>query len=520
MISAMSAGPSLPFMSGHHVGRFIDQALEHHGDFETIRFEGRWHTLNSIRERASRIAGGFIELGVRPGDRVVVSMPNAPEVPVLYHAVWRAGAVVTPAMFLLAPEDLRHVIADAGASIVVTTAELHAKAQQALEGLHHVRATVCVEPDIPDTMSLASLERSGPAPVVERAPTDLAALLYTGGTTGRAKGVMLSHANLACAADVGASYESGMDLRRELMALPLAHSFGLLATLTAMRSRVPKSWVMLRRFRAVAALRMIAEHAVDGFQAVPSMLQMMLAEPLEDFNLSTLRLIFSGGAPLPSEVLREFERRVPSSSILEGYGLTETSTLLTGTPLGAARPRSVGKALPGVEIRIVDADGRPLPAGEPGEICTRSAAVMTGYWQAREATEAVLKDGWLATGDVGLIDPDGYVFILDRKKDLIIRGGFNIYPRDIEDALLRHPAIRTAGAVGRPDPVHGEEVVAFVSVRADAQTTPEELVAWAREHIGGYKYPREVHVVDSLPLTDVGKADRKALQRLLTPVGP
>jgi long-chain acyl-CoA synthetase len=502
-------------VSDPHVGQLAEQSFERHGDRDSIFFEGRWHRSGALLERSRRISAGLVERGVQPGDRVVVTMPNAPEVPVLYNAAWRAGGVVTPAMFLLAAKELRHVVADACARVVVTTGEFIEKVREAVAGLDHVEHIVCVEPDVPETVALGALEAAEPGPIVARAPTDIAALLYTGGTTGRAKGVMLSHANLANASAVGAEYEADLRLERELMVLPLSHSFGLIATLGAMQSKWPKSWVMLRRFDPAAAARLIEEHRVDEMQAVPSMLQMLLMERLEEYDLSSLRVIFSGGAALAPEVLREFERRVPSASILEGYGLTETSTLLTAMPHGAPRPGSVGTALPGVEIRVVDLDGQPVERGEVGEICSRSPAVMLGYWDAPEATAAALRDGWLATGDIGYVDHDGYVFILDRKKDLIIRGGFNVYPRDVEDALVQHPAIQMAAVIGRPDAKHGEEVVAFVSLEPDAQETAESLIAWAGEQIGGYKYPREVHMLESLPLTDVGKVDRKALRLLL-----
>jgi long-chain acyl-CoA synthetase len=272
---------------------------------------------------------------------------------------------------------------------------------------------------------------------------------------------------------------------------------------------------MLRRFDAAAAIGLIARHAVDELQAVPSMIQMLLSQPLEDFDLSSLRVIFSGGAALAAEVLHEFKQRVPSASILEGYGLTESSTLLTATPPGREKPGSVGTALTGVEVRVVDLEGRPMTRGEVGEICTRSKSVMLGYWNAPEQSATALRDGWLATGDIGCVDEDGYVFILDRKKDLIIRGGFNVYPRDVEDSMLEHPAIHMAAVIGRPDAIHGEEVLAFVTLNAGANASGEELVAWGRERIGGYKYPREVRVLETMPLTDVGKTDRKALRALV-----
>jgi long-chain acyl-CoA synthetase len=237
--------------------------------------------------------------------------------------------------------------------------------------------------------------------------------------------------------------------------------------------------------------------------------------PLEDYDLSTLQWLSSGGAPLAPEVEQEFCRRVPSVSIRQGYGLTETAGLISSNPTDAVKRGSVGHPVPGTEVEIRDGDGRPLPPGEPGEVCARSPGITQGYWRAPEATSEALQDGWLRTGDIGYLDDEGYLFIVDRKKDLIIRGGFNVYPRDIEDALVQHPAVQMAAVVGRPSERHGEEVVAFVSLAAGDAVTGEDLVEWAREHIGGYKYPREVHLVDAIPLTPVGKIDRKAVRARL-----
>jgi long-chain acyl-CoA synthetase len=239
---------------------------------------------------------------------------------------------------------------------------------------------------------------------------------------------------------------------------------------------------------------------------VPSMLNLLLAQPLEEYDLSELRYIASGASPLPPETVLELHRRLPHVEVREGYGLTETSALVSTTPPGRVRLGSVGLPAPGTEVRI---DGDE----EIGEICVRSPFVMAGYWRAPEATAEALRDGWLYTGDLGKIDDDGYLYVVDRKKDLILRGGFNVFPRDVEEALLEHPAIETAAVVGRPDEAHGEEVVAFVTLTEDLD--PDDVVAWARQRIGGYKYPREVHVVGGLPLTPVGKIDRKVLRARL-----
>jgi long-chain acyl-CoA synthetase len=242
------------------------------------------------------------------------------------------------------------------------------------------------------------------------------------------------------------------------------------------------------------------------------MLQILLSQPLEDYDLSTLQYLSCGAAPLAHEVEEEVRRRVPSVSIRQGYGLTESAALIATNPAGREKSGSVGIPVPGTTVRIVDDEGREVPPGDAGEICARSPGVMDGYWRSPEVTAEALRDGWLHTGDVGYLDEEGYLFIVDRKKDLIIRGGFNVYPRDVEDGLLEHPAVELAGVVGKPDAVHGEEVVAFVSLRNGQDITGEELVDWARSRIGGYKYPREVRIVESIPLTPVGKIDRKVLR--------
>jgi long-chain acyl-CoA synthetase len=219
-----------------------------------------------------------------------------------------------------------------------------------------------------------------------------------------------------------------------------------------------------------------------------------------------------GAAPLAPEAVEKLRRRVPNVIVREGYGLTETAALISTNPVGREKPGSVGLPIPGAVVRVVDLEDRDLPAGEAGEICVRSPALMRGYWRSPEATAEAIRDGWLYTGDIGYLDDEGYLFIVDRKKDVIIRGGFNVYPRDVEDALLEHPAVVGAGVVGRPDERHGEEVVAFVALSAPDAVGPDELVQWARGRIGGYKYPREVEIVDAMPLTAVGKLDRKALR--------
>jgi long-chain acyl-CoA synthetase len=495
----------------HNLAVLAERSFELKGDYKALLFEGQWHSSGELSERSRRLATGLAELGVGPGERVVVMMANSVEVGLVYNAIWRSGAVVTPVMFLLPVEDLRHVLKDSGACAVITTAEFAEKVREAGEGLDGLRFLICRE-EFDGFIPLATLEQDEPGPIVPRADDDLAALLYTGGTTGRSKGVMLTHASLYYTGRAG--HESGHvpGVNRVLVPLPLSHAYGLLVTVVGMHSDERGFGVLMRWFEPQGFLALIQEHELQIAAVVPTMLQLLLSQPLEDFDLRSLRYVTSGGAPLAAEVAEQFVRRVPSVSIRQGYGLTETAALISSSPIGRERAGSVGLPVPGTEVRIVDEEGAEVPQGEVGEICARSPGVMQGYWNSPEVTREALRDGWLHTGDLGFRDEDGYLYIVDRKKDLIIRGGFNVYPRDIEDALLEHPAVESAGVVGRPDPRHGEEVVAFVSLRPGAELTGDEIVQWARERIGGYKYPREVTVLDAVPLTPVGKVDRKALR--------
>jgi long-chain acyl-CoA synthetase len=246
------------------------------------------------------------------------------------------------------------------------------------------------------------------------------------------------------------------------------------------------------------------------------MLQMLLAQPLEDYDLSSLRRIASGAAPLLHETRDEVARRLPQVELAEGYGCTESAALIASSPPGGVRPGSVGQPVPGIELRIELVDGSDATViGEEGEICVRGPSMMTGYWHSKEETGYAMRGGWLHTGDVGRLDADGYLYVVDRLKDLIIRGGINVYPRDIEDEMLTHPDVVATAVVGKPDPRVGEEVVAFVQLRPGATVTSEDLIAYAREHISKAKYPRDVRIVDLIPLTSVLKTDRKALRAQL-----
>jgi long-chain acyl-CoA synthetase len=505
-----------------NLAELSEQALARLGDHDALLFEGRTFSAAELQRRARRVATGLVRLGVRPGDRVVVLMANCPEVLVAYNALWRAGAAITPVVFLVSGDELAHILVDSAAVAVITSSELLGTVQRGAERIQTLRHIVVAGDDGSvssaagaSIVRFADLEDCDESPIVGRSGDDLAALLYTGGTTGRAKGVALSHANLWGAGHALFEAAHVPGLTRTLVPLPLSHAYGLLVTVTGMHADEPGTAVVQRWFNPQDFLELCETQRVQRTALVPTMIQMLLNFPLESCDLSSLKLVGSGSAPLAPSLIEEFERRVPGCEVLEGYGCTESGAVATANVPGRRRVGSVGTPVSGYSVRIVDGAARPLPAGEDGEICIKGPGVMRGYWRAEQETAEVLRHGWLHTGDVGHLDADGYLYIVDRKKDLILRGGFNVFPRDVEEVLLTHPAVSGAAVVGRPDARLGEEVVAFVTVRGDTAVTGDVLITYARERLAATKYPREVRIVDRIPLTSVGKVDRKALRTAL-----
>jgi long-chain acyl-CoA synthetase len=498
----------------HHLGALGEAAAARRDpDHRAVRFEGRWYTSGELFTRVTRTAAGLRQLGLEAGDAVAVVMATTPDVGVLYQACWRAGLVAVPVLFLLPPAELRHVLEDSGARAVVTSPEFLGNVQQATEGLG---IHVVLDGEAPRTTALAQLAAAEPGEVVARADDDLAALLYTGGTTGRAKGVPLTHANLWHAGWAGYQATADDRLGRTLVPLPLAHAFGLLVTVTGMHDPEPGLAVLQRWFDPVAFCELIAEHRLEQATVVPTMLRLLLTLPLERYDLSSLQRVVCGSAPLPPAVLEAFEARVPSATVCEGYGLTETAAAATVNRRTHRKVGTVGTPLPGTELRIVGDDGQEVPAGTPGEVWIRSAACATGYRGGDADGTTFTPDGWVRTGDVGAVDEEGFLTILDRLKDLVIRNGFNVYPRDVEEALGEHDLVAAAAVVGRPDDEVGEEVVAFVQPAPGVEEVDTDaLRAWARERIGPKAYPRDIRVVDALPLTPVLKIDRRAVRDLL-----
>jgi long-chain acyl-CoA synthetase len=454
----------------------------------------------------ARVAGLLRERGLEPGDRVALMLPNLPYFPILYYGVLRAGGIVVPMNVLLKRREVRHQLADTGARLVFAWHGMAAAAEAAAQDT----GTACVLVRPGEFEALL-----GAAPVVEevaeRDDEDTGAVIYTSGTTGRPRGAELTHRNLRRNAEVSLGvFDLGADAVI-LGTLPFFHAFGQTCAMNV--AVVAGGCVtMLPRFDPQRALEIIERDRVSVFEGVPTMYSALLGLPEpERFDVGSLRLFVSGGSALPVRVLHEVEEafRCP---VHEGYGLTETAPVASFNHPGQVRkPGTIGTPIEGCEMRIVDEDDRELAPGQVGEIAIRGEHVMKGYWHAPEATAEVMRGGWLHTGDLGHVDEDGYFTIVDRKKDMIIRGGYNVYPREVEDVLYEHPAVREAAVIGVPDAHLGEDVAALVALREGAHATPAELRAYLKREVAAYKYPRQVVIVDDLPLGPTGKVLKREL---------
>jgi long-chain acyl-CoA synthetase len=456
---------------------------------------------------AASVAGLLLERGLKPGDRVGVMLPNVPEFALVYYGVLRAGGVVVPMNVLLKQREVAFYLGDSGARLIFAWHELLDDAQ---EGAADVGAEcVAVEPEAFRRV-LSGTERADE--IVDRAAADTAVILYTSGTTGKPKGAQLTHSNLAINADVSKQlFALGPD-DVILGALPLFHAFGQTCGLNAAVSS-GASLALIPRFDAARALAVVEDDGVTVFEGVPTMYAALLHHPeRERFDMRTLRVCVSGGAALAVELLRGFERAF-GCVILEGYGLSETSPVACfNHPDRPRKPGSIGTPIEGVEMRLVDDHREPAPPGEVGEIAIRGHNVMKGYWDRPEATaDAIDADGWFYSGDIGRTDGDGYFFIVDRKKELIIRGGYNVYPREIEEILYEHPAVREVAVIGVPHDELGEEVGAAVALKPGSEATESELRDYVKANIAAYKYPRQVWFVEELPKGPTGKILKRAI---------
>ncbi len=501
-----------------NLASLADRNLAEFGEYERLVFEGRTYTNRELHEMSCRLAQALVDLGLSPGDRVVVMMPNGPEVLVSYPAAWRAGMTVIPVLFLLEAHELEYILVNSAAKVVITSPEIYPKVARAVRALASpprviVTGDAAVPPGCASFDEL--VKKSAPwTDVVERDGGDLATILYTSGTTGRPKGVMQTHGNLH--ANAMNSWNTSVTRERDemsLLVLPLAHTFGLgvLVSGYLFGSRS----VLMRWFDAEKALELIERHSVKTMAGVPTMFVYMMMHPgAAKYDTSSVTRWLVGAAPMPSEQIREFEEKF-GGTMHVGYGLSEACPGVAVEREGMPRkPGSTGVAVEGVSLKIVDDEGRELPRGQMGEICAKGENVSPGYHDDAEATAEAFKGGWLFTGDVGYLDDDGYLFIVERKKDLIIRGGLNVYPKDVEEVIHRHPAVREVAVVGVPDPRMGEEVCAYVVTRPGAAVSPEEITLFCQEHLAKYKTPRFVELVSELPRTGIGKIQKKELRKL------
>jgi long-chain acyl-CoA synthetase len=481
-----------------NLARMLDEAARQYPERPAVRLDDLVITYAQLDDLSARAADWLRERGVARGDRVGIMLPNVAQFPVLYYGVLRAGGTVVPMNPLLKAREIEHYLGDSGAKLVFATANAAAEAQTAA-------AAVGAEAVAVDADTLTEIAaRPSSAEIAARADDDTAVILYTSGTTGSPKGAELTHANLHRNAVVATT--TLLDLGPDdvvMGCLPLFHSFGQTCGLNAAVA-AGACLTLIPRFDPVTALKVIERDRVTVFEGVPTMYVAMLHAGAEVADTSTLRLAISGGAALPVEVLRGFEQTF-DTVVLEGYGLSETSPVASFNTPTQRKPGSIGIPVAGVELKLVDVEG------EVGEIAIRGHNVMKGYWERPDASMAAIRDGWFHTGDMARRDADGFYFIVDRKKDLIIRGGFNVYPREIEEVLYEHPAVLEAAVVGTPHPTHGEEVVAAVALRPDAAATPDELREYVKARVAPYKYPRHVWLVDALPKGPTGKVLKREI---------
>jgi len=506
-----------------------------HPERTALIFMGKRISYRELVELVDRFGAALQRrYGIRKGDRVGIILPNSPQNVIATFACQRIGAIPVQFNPLYVAREIAYQVRDSGSRLMITLDLFWQKVREAggaeayiwtgvqdflnfpLNFLYRMKAK---PPRIPasDAAHFMDLLQESPD-AIQVAPVepkeDLAVLLYTGGTTGVSKGVMLTHSNIT--ANITQIREwIGMDDSRHhtvLAVLPMFHSYGFTAAVNTGLA-TGSTVVLVPRFEAGDLLKTIAKYRPTIFPGVPTMYVGLLNHPdVGKYDLSSIELCVTGAASMPVELLQKFEQ-VTGATIMEGYGLTETSPVTHANPRTGKRiPGSVGLPYPGTDVRIVDLEtGEDLPPGGEGEVVIRGPQVMKGYWNKPEETAATLRDGWLYTGDIGRMDEDGYLYIVDRKKDMIIAGGFNIYPREIDEVLYQHPAVLEACAVGVPDAYRGETVKAFVVLKPGMHATEQEILDFCRERLAAYKRPRSVEFLPELPKSTVGKVLRREL---------
>jgi long-chain acyl-CoA synthetase len=497
-----------------------EKSLERHGEKLALIFEEQEYTNRQLVEMGRRLARGLTSLGIGRGDHVVVSLSNSPEVWACFQAIWRVGAVIVPIMFLLGEEETRYILEHSDAKAVITSQDLLEKVNSARQGIDHIERVIVLDgQDQGDTIDFHGLvSQSGEEDHIEEmGENDAALMIYTSGTTGRPKGVMLTHNNLhsnAVAAWEGAEWDKGVV---GLLCLPLAHSFGVVTMNAGNLSPFKESFgVLMRWFDPEEIFRLIERYRVGYFVGVPTMFQVLLNHPAADrYDTSSLKRCTISAAPVTRELYKAFTAKF-DCEMYEGYGLTEASPAVAVCRRSMPyKQGSCGTPLPGVKVKIVDAEDRELPPFEQGEITVQGPNVMKGYYKRPEDTAAALRGGWLHTGDVGYLDEENYLYITDRLKDMIIKGGYNIYPSEIEGYLDEHPDVLEASVIGVPDEKYGEEIVAFVVKKPDRELSEQDIITYSQSRMTKFKAPSQVKFLDALPKTLTGKVEKKELRKLV-----
>jgi long-chain acyl-CoA synthetase len=471
---------------------------------------------------ARRFAGALRALGVQPGQHVALMLPNVPQFTITYFGSHYAGCPVVPLNVLLTADEIAYHLEDSEAQVLIVWEGFYEQARAGFartDGCKHLVVARADRADLsaPDGAKNLMAVTMTASPVADTPPTmpdDTAVILYTSGTTGKPKGAELTHFNLFYNADYMTRLPLPYPMEEQvaMVVLPLFHSFGQTVMQNA-TIRAGGTMVLMPRFEPLPAAQLIHKHQVRFFAGVPTMYFAMLHHPeVTPELLASVGHCAAGGAAMPMEVMNAFDHKF-KTDILEGYGLSETSPVASFNPAGAKKVGSIGKPIWGVEFRLEDASGKVVTEpGAPGEICIKGHNVMKGYWKRPEATAEAIVDGWFHSGDIGTRDDDGYYYIVDRKKDMIIRGGFNVYPREVEEVLYAHPAVLEAAVIGVPNASHGEEVKAVLALKPGHTATAEDVIAYCKDKLAAYKYPRVVEFRDALPKGPTGKILKRELR--------
>jgi long-chain acyl-CoA synthetase len=502
---------------GMNLAGVAEERVREQGERVSLFYEGREISNVEMQLASRRLARALKDLGVKRGDRVILQMPNCPEVLQGFGAIWRIGAVVVPINYLVGEEETAYIYQDSGAKVVISSKAFLPKIRAGRAKAPGLENVILTDLDVPvGFLSYPGLveNSSEEIEIVDMDDNELAALIYTAGTTGRSKGVMHTHLSLYSNARMQAESVSLPEGMISIFVLPLCHSYGI-ASMNLGLFRRSGGAVLLSTFNVETIFAAIQKYRAHSLAGVPTMYVFMLLFPEpKKHDLSSMKYWFCGSAPLALETFKRFKETF-GFEIIEGWGLTEAgANNSVNPPEGMKKVGSIGLPMKGMEMRVMDNEGNPLPPRKEGEIVIRGPMLMKGYWNKPEETAEVLRDGWLHTGDVGYVDEDGYFWITDRKKDLIIKAGENISPRTIEEVLFKHPKVSEAAVIGMKDEVYGEDIKAFLVLKPGQEATAEEIIEHCQKKLTSFLVPKKVVFLKALPKSLVGKVLKKELRKM------